>query len=55
MDDWTFLDFVPFDDRYEFEAIGERSRSDQTRDTPAQDYRLLELIHRLADWSHSTP
>jgi hypothetical protein len=47
VDDRAILDFVPFQDRYALEVIGEGARGDQAGDTPADDDRVSQLIHEL--------
>lgn len=47
VNDRTILDFVPLQDRYALEVIGEGARGDQACDTPADDNRVSELIHHL--------
>ena len=47
VDDRTILNFVPLQDRYALEEVGEGARGDQACDTSADDNRVSELIYEL--------
>jgi hypothetical protein len=42
----TILDFVPLENRHLPEVIGEDTRGDEARNTPADDNRMSDLIHK---------
>ena len=47
VNDRAILDFIPLQDRYTFELIGQDPRGDQPCDTPTDDNRgMSEPMHR---------